>query len=53
MVLWCIYHHHYRHRPDVTIHGDANTLTLQLPDGRTVPMPPRGPNHQHKKVVAA
>jgi len=48
LVLWCVYHHHFRHQPDVTLIGDANNLSIQLPDGRIVPLPPRGPTH-HKK----
>jgi len=47
LVLWCVYHHHYRHRPDVQLHGDANHLSIQLPDGTIVPLPPRGPTHTH------
>ncbi|HEY4333642.1 MAG TPA: HNH endonuclease signature motif containing protein, partial [Ilumatobacteraceae bacterium] len=48
LVLWCIFHHHYRHRPDVTLHGNANNLSITLPDGRTVPLPARGPtSHTH------
>ena len=43
LVLWCVYHHHFRHRPDVTLHGDANNLSITLPDGRTIPLPARGP----------
>jgi hypothetical protein len=46
LVLWCVYHHHYRHRPDVHLHGDANNLSITLPDGRTVPLPARGPTTQ-------
>jgi hypothetical protein len=48
--LWllCCYHHAYRHRPDVTLHGDANNLTIELPDGRTMPLPARGPTTQTK-----
>ena len=48
LVLWCVYHHHLRHQPGVTLIGDANNLSIQLPDGRIVPLPPRGPTHQHK-----
>ena len=43
LVLWCVYHHHMRHQPGVTLHGDANNLTMTLPDGRVIPLPPRGP----------
>ncbi|MEO7397148.1 MAG: DUF222 domain-containing protein, partial [Ilumatobacteraceae bacterium] len=43
LVLWCIYHHHFRHRPDVRLHGDANHLSITMPDGRIVPLPARGP----------
>ena len=48
LVLLCIYHHHFRHRPDVKLIGNANNLCIQLPDGRIVPLPARGPTHQHK-----
>ncbi|MCU1394990.1 MAG: hypothetical protein JWM34_3418, partial [Ilumatobacteraceae bacterium] len=48
LVLWCCYHHHFRHRPDVTLHGDANNLSITLPDGRTVPLPARGPTTQKR-----
>ena len=43
LVLWCVYHHTFRHRPDVQLHGNANNLTITLPDGRTMPLPARGP----------
>jgi Domain of unknown function (DUF222) len=42
LVLWCRHHHHYRHRPDVTLHGDANNLTITLATGQTINAPPRG-----------
>jgi hypothetical protein len=45
LVLWCVFHHHFRHRPDVELIGDANDLSIKLPDGRVVPLPPRGPTH--------
>ncbi len=48
LVLWCVYHHSFRHRPDVQLHGDADNLSITMPDGRTVPLPARGPtSHQH------
>ena len=43
LVLWCVYHHHVRHRPGVQLHGTAHNLTMTLPDGRVIPLPPRGP----------
>ena len=43
LVLWCVYHHTFRHRPDVQLHGDANNLHIAMPDGTIVPCPPRGP----------
>ena len=53
LVLWCVYHHHFRHRPDVHLIGDANNLSIQLPGGRIVPLPPRGPTHQQKASDAS
>ncbi|MCU1400954.1 MAG: hypothetical protein JWN62_4063 [Acidimicrobiales bacterium] len=52
LVLWCVYHHHFRHRPDVKLIGDANDLSIRLPDGRVVPLPPRGPTHASKGAAA-
>ena len=43
LVLWCRYHHTFRHRPDVHLTGNANNLTLHLPNGTTLPLPARGP----------
>ncbi|MCU1398498.1 MAG: hypothetical protein JWN62_1607 [Acidimicrobiales bacterium] len=48
LVLWCVYHHSFRHRPDVHLHGDANNLSITLPDGRTMPLPARGPTTKNK-----
>ena len=48
LVLWCTFHHTFRHRKDVTLIGDANDLSIRLPDGTIVPLPPRGPTHRHK-----
>ena len=45
LVLWCVFHHGFRHRKDVTLIGDANDLSIRLPDGMIVPLPPRGPTH--------
>ena len=47
-VLWCVFHHGFRHRKDVTLIGDANDLSMRLPDGTIIPLPPRGPTHRHK-----
>jgi hypothetical protein len=42
LVLWChAYHHRFKHRPDVTVLGDANHLTLRLPDGTILACPPK------------
>lgn len=41
LVLWCDYHHHFKHRHDVTVIGDAHDLHLQLPDGRIIACPPK------------
>ena len=53
LVLWCVYHHHYRHQPGIELIGDGNNLTIQLPDGRIVPLPARGPTHasKHRKAT--
>ncbi len=48
LVLWCIFHHHFRHRPGVELIGDGNNLAIRYPDGRIVPLPPRGPTHASK-----
>ena len=48
LVLWCTFHHTFRHRKDVTLIGDANDLAIRLPDGTIIPLPPRGPTHRHK-----
>jgi hypothetical protein len=48
LVLWCVFHHGFRHRKDVTLIGDANDLSIRLPDGTIIPLPPRGPTHRHK-----
>ena len=52
LILLCSYHHHYRHRPDVHLHGDANNLTVELPDGRIVPLPARGPTLRKETPAA-
>jgi hypothetical protein len=52
LVLWCIYHHHYRHRPDVQLHGNTHNLTMTLPDGRVIPLPPRGPTAKNNDAAA-
>lgn len=40
LALWCSYHHHFKHRSDVMVIGDAHDLWLQLPDGRRLWCPP-------------
>ena len=42
LALWCKHHHHVRHRNGTIIHGDANNLTLELPDGTRIACPPKG-----------
>jgi len=42
LVLWCSYHHHFKHRSGVAVIGDAHDLYLQMPDGRRIWCPPRG-----------
>ncbi len=48
LVLWCTFHHTFRHRHDVTLIGDANNLTMRLPDNTIIALPPRGPIHYNK-----
>ncbi len=48
LVLWCTHHHHYKHRHDITVIGDANNLSLRLPDGRVLACPPK-----HRPTQAA
>lgn len=40
LVLWCSHHHHEKHRPGVTVHGDADNLRLRLANGETLDCPP-------------
>jgi hypothetical protein len=40
--LWCKHHHHVKHRNGTIVHGDANDLTLELPDGTRLACPPKG-----------
>jgi hypothetical protein len=53
LVLWCLFHHDLRHQPGVELIGDGNNLAIKLPDGRIVPLPPRGPTHASKKTPHA
>ncbi len=48
LVLWCTHHHHYKHRHDITVIGDAHNLSLRLPDGRIIACPPK-----HRPTQAA
>lgn len=48
LVLWCTFHHSFRHRKDVALIGDANDLSMQLPGGTIIALPPRGPTHRHR-----
>ncbi|MEO6126504.1 MAG: DUF222 domain-containing protein [Ilumatobacteraceae bacterium] len=41
LILLCSYHHHMRHLPGVTLHGDANNLEITLANGHRIPMPPK------------
>ncbi len=43
LVMWCSHHHHEKHRPGVTVSGDAHDLWLTLANGSSVhcPAPPR------------
>lgn len=50
-MLWCIYHHHQRHRPGVQLIGDATNLTMITPDGRTIPLASRGPTTQKARSL--
>lgn len=45
LVMWCSHHHHVKHRPGTTVHGDAHALRLVLADGTNVdcPVPGRDP----------
>lgn len=40
--LLCPYHHHLRHEPGATLHGNANNLILERADGTLVPLRPNG-----------
>ena len=42
LAMWCIYHHHFRHRADVQVIGNSANLQLRLPDGRIIDCPPKG-----------
>jgi Domain of unknown function (DUF222) len=42
LVMWCHFHHHFRHRPDVRLFGDANNLSIQMPSGEIIALPARG-----------
>ena len=42
LAMWCIYHHHFRHRAGVEVIGNAHNLQLRLPDGRIIDCPPKG-----------
>jgi len=41
LVMFCRFHHHQRHQPHVTIHGDAHHLHLQLADGTIIHCRPK------------
>jgi len=41
LVLFCSYHHHLRHMHGVALHGDANNLSMTLPNGDWIDIPPK------------
>jgi hypothetical protein len=50
--LWCSFHHHFKHRPGVSVIGDAHDLSLQLPDGRLIHCPPSGIHTRRTQAAA-
>lgn len=53
LVLWCRHHHHEKHRPGVTVLGDAHHLHLRLADGTTLFCPPHAAAHARPAPAAA
>ena len=53
LVLWCSHHHHEKHRPGVTIHGNANNLQLRFANGETLHCPPRHDQPPRHRPAAA
>ena len=55
LALWCTHHHHEKHRPGVTVHGDANNLRLRFANGETLHCPPqhRPATPRHRPATAA
>jgi len=49
-VLWCRHHHTLKHHPGTEISGNALNLHIRLPDGTTLPCPPRP---LHKRFAVA
>ncbi|MFM8847851.1 MAG: HNH endonuclease [Actinomycetota bacterium] len=49
LALWCRHHHTVKHQPGVEVSGSALNLQLRLPDGTTVPCPPRPLHQRHTK----
>lgn len=49
LVLWCRHHHREKHRPGVTVHGDAHHLHVELADGTSVACPPKGVGALHER----
>ncbi len=45
--LFCSTHHHYLHKPDWQLVGNADNLSIRQPDGSLVPAPCRGPAVAH------
>ena len=43
LVLFCVYHHHERHRPGVALHGNANNLSITLANGDWINLPSKKP----------
>jgi hypothetical protein len=52
LVLWCSYHHHFKHRAGVRVIGDAHDLHLELSDGRLIHCPPKGLPARQRQAAA-
>jgi len=53
LVMWCRHHHTEKHRPGVTVLGDAHDLRLRLIDGTIVHCPPQGAAATRPRTKAA
>ena len=49
MDLLCRHHHHEKHRPGVTVLGDANNLRIRLANGTIIDCPPKGDLQQQQR----